>query len=359
MIPVCTPKLPGNELEYVTDCIKTNWISSMGKYVTQFEEEFAHYCGVNYGVAVCNGTVALHLALASLGIGKGDEVIIPDFTMIATANAVLYTGAKPVFVDSELKTWNINPYKIEEKISSKTKVIIPVHTYGHPAEMDVINDIAKKHNLYVVEDAAEAHGAEYYGRRAGSLGDIGCFSFYGNKILTTGEGGMLVTDDKLIADTARSLRNHTLDDSKRRFKHDLMGFNYRLTNIQAAIGVAQLERAEELVNTRINNAFSYNTLLKYEKVVLPPCTPNIKNVYWMYSILVEDAENTAKKMKELGVDTRPFFYPMHKQPMFKGKYKGTYPVSNELSKRGLNLPSSPNLTDKELAKVAEVVSKSI
>ena len=368
MIYVCSPKLGGNELKYVEDCVKTNWISSVGKYVTEFEDKFSSFCDSKYGVAVCNGTVAIHLALVALGIGRGDEVIIPSFTMIATINAVLYSGAKPVLVDSEISTWNIDPEKIEEKITDKTKAIIPVHTYGHPADMDRINDVAKKHNLYVIEDAAEAHGALYKDKKAGSLGDIGCFSFYANKILTTGEGGMLVTDDEKISLKAKFLRNQALSNEKRRFMHEEMGFNYRLTNLQAAVGLAQTEQADFLVQKRIDNAKKYNELLKdIPGIVLPPQAEWAKNVYWMYSVLIDDdfgmdAETVQKELKEKGVDTRPFFYPMHLQPMFKLKEdaqfpdtSGEYPIAEELSRKGINLPSSPELTDDEIKTVADAL----
>lgn len=368
MIPVCKPKISGNELKYVTDCIKTKWISSVGEYVTKFENAFASYCNVKYGIAVCNGTCALHLALASLDIGKGDEVIIPSFTMIATANAIMYTRARPALVDSEMETWNIDPEKIEEKITKKTKAIMPVHTYGHPAKMDMINKIAEEHDLFVIEDAAEAHGAEYKGRKAGNLGDAGCFSFYGNKIITTGEGGMIVTDDKEIAEKAKLLRNQAMTN-KRRFMHEQLGFNYRLTNIQAAIGLAQTEKADELVKDRIRNAEKYNKLLKKIKgVTLPPKAEWAKNVYWMYSILIEDhfgmdASKVEQELKKKGIETRPFFYPMHLQPVFKGKdeifpdISGEYPNAENLSRKGINLPSSNELTEDEIKQIVEALAE--
>src|SRR3989344_1672719 len=224
MIPVCEPTLAGNELKYVTDCVKTNWISSAGKYIKEFEDRFSQFCGVKYGVSCSSGTAAIHLALEALGIGKGDEVIIPTFTMIATANAVIYAGAKPVLVDSELETWNMDVNKIEEKITKKTKAIMPVHTYGHPVDMDPIIKLAKDYNLKVIEDAAEAHGAEYKGKKVGGLSDASCFSFYSNKIITTGEGGMVLTNNDEVAEKARSLRN--LAFTKPRFLHSEIGFNY-------------------------------------------------------------------------------------------------------------------------------------
>ena len=238
-IPVCEPLLGKNELKYVEDCIKTGWISSKGKYIDDFEKKFSAFCGVKHGITTTSGTTAIHLALAALGIKTGDEVIIPDFTMIATANPVVHLGAKPVFVDSDLQSWNIDPKKIEEKITKKTKAILVVHIYGHPCDMDPINEIAKKHNLFLIEDAAEAHGAEYKGRKTGSLSDVACFSFYANKIITTGEGGMVLTNNSEIADKCRLLKDLAFE--KKRFWHHYAGYNYRMTNMQAALGVGQLE----------------------------------------------------------------------------------------------------------------------
>lgn len=361
MIPVCTPTLAGKELEYVTDCIKTNWISSMGAYIEKFEKSFSEFCNAKYGVSCSNGTTALHLALASLGIGKGNEVIVPSFTMVASANSVLYTGAKPVFVDSELETWNMDVKKVKGLINDNTKAIMPVHTYGHPVDMDPLLKIAKKNSLFIIEDAAEAHGAEYKGRRVGSLGDVACFSFYGNKILTTGEGGMVVTNDEKIAEKARLLRNHAF--TKPRFLHYEMGFNYRLTNIQAAIGLAQVERADYLVERRIQNAKLYNSFLKDTKgLTLPPQAEWAKNVYWMYGILVGEQfglnkEGLMEKLKTLGIETRSFFVPMHKQPLFikmLGEMSNC-PNAEYLGERGLYIPSSSSLSKEEITKVADTI----
>ncbi len=366
MIPVCEPVLAGNELEYVTDCIKTSWISSSGKYIARFEESFSRFCQTKYGVACNNGTTAIHLALETLGIGKNDEVIIPTFTMIATCNAVIYSGAQPVLVDAERETWNINTSLIEEKITPRTKAILVVHTYGHPADMDPILELAQKYKLFVVEDAAEAHGGEYKGRRCGSLSDIACFSFYSNKIITTGEGGMVVTNNEMYAEKARRLRNHAFGEP--RFIHHELGFNYRMTNIQAAIGLAQMERADFLVTRRIANARFYNSLLsEIDGVTIPPEKSWAKNVYWMYGILIEDEFGIGKdqlmtKLKEKQVDTRSFFYGMHQQPVFKkGKderfpdCRGSYPVADELSRKGLYLPSSGSLTQPEIETVVKAI----
>jgi len=360
MIPVCEPKLSGKELEYVTDCIKTNWISSKGKYINQFEESFSKYCGTKHGIAASNGTTALHLALASMGIKAGDEVIIPTFTMIATVNSVTYTGAKPVLVDSELETWNMDPTKIEKKITPKTKAIMVMHTYGHPCDMDPINEIAEKHDLFVIEDAAEAHGAEYNGKRTGGLGDAGCFSFYANKIITTGEGGMVVTNDDKIAEMARMLRDQAFEP--KRFIHRYVGFNYRMTNLQAAIGVAQMGIIDESVNTRRKNARFYNSLLKDVKgITLPPEASWAKNVYWMYTVLIEDSFGRSRDelmtyLKEKGIDTRSAFYPVHSQPVYAEQYKGEkYPVADDLGRKGINLPSGNTLTEDQIRQVVETI----
>ncbi len=364
MIPVCEPTLKGNELKYVTECIKTNWISSHGKFIKEFEEVFAAYCGVKYGIACSNGTTALHLALVSAGIKEGAEVIVPDFTMIACANAVIYSNAKPVFVDADPEIWCINPDLIEEKITEKTGAIMPVHIYGHPCDMDSINKIAKQYSLIVLEDAAEAHGAEYKGKKAGSLGDAAAFSFYANKIITTGEGGMVVTDDKKIAERARLLRNHAF--TPERFVHEEIGFNYRLTNLQAAIGVAQMEKVEKLIEARRRNAKLYNEFFeKADWIITPSEKPWAKNVYWMYGIVLEkksglNARTARAKLLKKGIETRAFFYPMHLQPAFRKRrgiagIEGDFPVSTMLSEQGFYLPSSSHLTEDQIEKVAKAV----
>lgn len=363
MIPVCEPFLSGKELEYVTDCLKSNWISSRGKYIQEFEQSFARYCGCQYGVSTTNGTTALHLALVSLGIEAGDEVIMPTFTMIATAFAVAYTGAKPVLVDAEAKTWNTDASQIEARITPRTKVIMPVHIYGHPCDMDPIMKIARKHHLRVIEDAAEAHGAEYKGRKVGGIGDVNCFSFYANKIITTGEGGMVVTDNADIAERARALKDlaHSRD---KRFLHTDIGFNYRMTNLQAAIGLAQFERIEELVDRRRAHAHLYNSLLKdVEGVRLPPEKRWAKNVYWMYGILIEDSfgatrDELMERLKDRGIETRAFFIPVHQQPAFvkMGLFRGEgYPVAEVLSREGLYLPSGSGLTEEQIQEVCGAI----
>lgn len=365
MIPVCEPLLDEKELAYVVDCLKTNWISSQGKYIAAFEEGFANYCGCKYGIATTSGTTALHLALSSIGLVPGDEVIVPAFTMIATVFAIIYCGAKPVLVDALPDTWNIDPLKIEEKITRKTKVILPVHIYGHPCDMGSIMEIAEKYNLWVVEDAAEAHGAEYQGKKAGSIGHINCFSFYANKIITTGEGGMVVTNDERIARKANLLKNLAFSPEVR-FLHTSIGFNYRMTNIQAAIGLAQLEKIDTLVEARRCNANYYNSLLKdIPGITLPTEREGVKNVYWMYSILVEDEFNMSRdelmvRLKERGIETRTFFYPMHQQPVFQemNLFKGEkYPVAEALVQKGLYLPSGPGLRKEEIEEVCLAIKE--
>ncbi len=363
MIPVCEPLLGEKEIEYVLDCLKTNWISSKGKYIEQFEEKFAHYCGGKYGISTTSGTTALHLALASVGIGPGDEVIVPTFTMIATAFAVVYTGANPILVDSEPETWNMDVGQIEEKITDRTKAILPVHIYGHPCDMEPILTLAREHDLYVIEDAAEAHGAEYKGKKAGGIGNIGCFSFYGNKVITTGEGGMVVTSDEGIAERARALKDLAFSREKR-FLHTGLGFNYRMTNIQAAIGLAQFERIDELAEMRRRNARLYNSYLKDIKGIRLPVEKEwAKNIYWMYSILIEDEYGMSRDelmaaLEKKGIETRTFFIPVHEQPAFQkmGLFKEeNYPVAEALSRKGMYLPSSSGLKEKEIRYICNVI----
>ncbi|MDI6826374.1 MAG: DegT/DnrJ/EryC1/StrS family aminotransferase [Candidatus Aenigmarchaeota archaeon] len=361
-IPIASPKLGKKELNYVMDCIKSSWISSRSNYVTEFEEKFSEYCGVRYGITTSSGTTALHLAMASLGIKKGDEVIIPTLTMIATANAVTYTGAKPILVDSEPDYWNIDTDKIQERITDRTKAIVVVHIYGHPVDIDPILDIAEDKELFIVEDAAEAYGAEYKKRRVGGIGDIGCFSFYANKIITTGEGGMLVTDDEKIAERAKILRDHAFSENNR-FWHQSLGFSYRMSALQAAVGLAQLEKIDELVEIRRRNAVLYNKLLKsVQGLTLPTEAKWAKDVYWMYSVLVEkdfgsSRDSLMNRLEKAGIETRSFFIPIHKQPIYAKYYKKQkFPVADELSKKGINLPSGSTLKKEEIKYVCESIS---
>jgi len=366
MIPVCSPLLGKKELEYVIDCMRTNWISSRGKYITEFEEKFAEYCGCKYGITTTSGTTALHLALASIGIKEGDEVVVPAFTMIGSVFPIVYCGAKLVLVDSESETWNMDIDQIEERITNRTRAIMPVHIYGHPCDMDPIMKLARKYGLYVLEDAAEAHGSKYKGRKVGGIGDVGCFSFYANKIITCGEGGMIVTNDEEIADRAKSLKNLSFPKEKRIYLHSEVGFNYRMTNIQAAIGLAQLERIEELIGMRRKNARIYNSLLKNVNGVRLPIEKEwAKNVYWMYSILAEpkskiSRDELIRELEGKKIETRPFFIPMHMQPVFQkiGLFKEeNYPVAEELSRKGLNLPSGSGLKKGQIEYICDVIKE--
>jgi len=358
MIPISKPFLGDNELKYVTDCINSSWISSIGKYVTEFENKFANFCNCRYAISTMNGTVALHLALETLGIKPGDEVIVPSLTFIATANAVKYTGATPVFADSESDTWNIDPFRIEKLINKKTKAIIPVHLYGHPANMDYILKIAKKHDLYVIEDAAEAHGALWKNKKVGSMGDFGCFSFYGNKIITTGEGGMIVTNSKTLYDKAKLLKDHAMSP-KKKYWHPCVGYNYRMTNVQAAIGVAQMEKIDDFIQKRILIASLYNKYLaNINGITLPKQHSYAKNIYWIYTILIEKPYGIgrnylSKILKSHGVDSRPMFYPIHTMPPYKKTFN--LPISEELSKKGLSLPTFYLLSEKEIKKIANII----
>lgn len=366
MIPVCEPALLGNEKKYVLDALESGWISSAGKYIPAFEDAFAKYCGVKHGIAVCNGTVALHLALTALGIGKGDEVIIPDFTMIASAFAVCYTGATPVFIDAEPETWNIDPTKIEEKIAEKTKAIMPVHIWGHPCDMRPIWELAEKYNIKIIEDAAEAHGAEYRGKKCGSIGDIAAFSFYANKIATTGEGGIVVTNDDELAEKCRYYKNLCFPlNGERNYFHNDIGFNYRMSNIHAAIGLAQVEIFDKYVEMRRNNHLLYKKYLNgVPGITLQPEKEWAKNVYWMNGIVVNPEEygmtrdELMIKLHEKGIESRLFFTGMHRQPSLQ-KYgcncQGEYPVSNFLSQNGFYLPSGSRLSEKEIRYICDVI----
>lgn len=365
-IPVCTPLLGGNEIKYVTNAVSTGWISSSGSYVTAFEEAFAKYCGVKYAVAVCNGTVAIHLALSALGIGKGDEVIIPSFTMIATAFAVCYTGATPVFVDADKDTFNIDVTKIEEKITSKTKAIIPVHIFGNMCNMDEIERIAKKHNLFIIEDSAEAHGAEYKGKKSGSFSDIASFSFFANKNLTTGEGGMVVTENEEYYKKCKYFKNMCFPvDAPRVYLHDDIGFNYRMSNLHAAIGLAQVEKADEYRDMRIKNAKLYMKYLSEVPGILFQKDEEYSlNVHWMNTIVIDPKvyghtkDELIAHLKENNIDTRLLFQSMSKQKSLKAygcDCSGTYPVTDWLSDNGFYLPSASSLTEDQIKYIYNVI----
>ena len=401
MIPVNEPLMAKNALKYVSECIETGWISSAGSYINKFEEKFAQYLGAKYAITTTSGTTALHLAVASLGIGRDDEVIIPALTMIAVPYAVLYTGALPVLIDVDPEIFNINPEKIVEFIDREckynphtkqltdmgtnkvVKAIIPVHLYGHPCPMDEIMEIAKNYDLYVIEDAAEAHGALYFSNRlktkenetstgnsnkawkAGSIGDVGCFSFYANKIITTGEGGIVVTKNKEIAEKARRLKD-LAHSPKRRFFHTELGFNYRMTNMQAAIGVAQMEEIDRFIEIKREMARKYRELLgDIEGLTLPVEKEWARNVYWMYAVLVEknlgiSRDEFMQKLREENIDTRTFFVPVNEQLLFRDNesyQSSSFPVSQELSEKGLYLPSGLALSEAQIIKVCDEIKK--
>lgn len=338
--PVAQPDLGGNELKYVTDAVLSTWISSAGKYIDEFENGFAKFCDCKYGVATSNGTVAIHLALLAVGIEPGDEVIVPDFTFAATANAVLHANAKPVIVDIDPITWCIDPIEIEKAITSKTKAIIPVHVYGQPCDMDSIMAIAKKYNLKVIEDCAEAHGAKYKGKVVGSFGDVSCYSFFGNKILTTGEGGMCVTNSESINDMMRVLRDHGMNKQKK-YWHDIVGYNYRMTNLQAALGCAQLERIGELIEQRKAVEQKYISVLKeFSFIKWQENVADREKVTWLVSAWLPNGERDRlfEELKKNQIDVRPFFYPMSEMPLYK-PYVFSATNSQKISKLGFNLPT--------------------
>jgi len=356
-IPISKPSITQKEINYVNDAVKSGWVSSLGKYIDEFEKKFAEYNGVNFGLATSNGTVALHLALESLGIGEGDEVIVPDLTFIATANAVKFTGAEVVTVDVEENTLCINPAAIRKKITPKTKAIIPVHLYGHPANMIEINKIAREHDIFVVEDAAEAHGAEINGQNVGSFGDCSIFSFYGNKVMTSGEGGMLLTDDEKLYLRARHLRDHAMDKNKR-YWHTDVGYNYRMTNLQAALGLAQTERLDELIEKKIEIFNRYTENLKQiEGINLNFQAKWAKNVYWVICLECDFWNEERRSqfqiiLRNKNIDSRPYFYPISDMPMYK---KAITPVVHRIYKKGLNLPTYFDLSLSEVDYICETI----
>jgi perosamine synthetase len=360
--PISQPSITELEIEYVNKAVKSGWVSSLGKYIIDFEKEFAAFCGVQYALATNNGTTAIHLVLASLGIGDGDEVIVPDLTFVATANGVSYTSAKPIIVDIEANNLCIDPEQIRKAITSKTKAIMPVHIYGHPADMDSINAIAKEFGLYVIEDAAEAHGALYKGKKVGGLSDCGVFSFYGNKIITTGEGGMLTTNSKELYDRAKFLRDHAMSPTKR-YWHPEIGYNYRITNLQAALGLAQLHRIEEILSHRKHLIKWYKKYLNTSSSVrLNFESEWAQSSYWLICVEI-DALDRAKreilmdKLREEGVDTRPYFYAITDMPMYQSIFKN--PVSKSKSEIGLNLPTYFDLDETDVEKICKIINSNI
>lgn len=355
MIPISQPKISQREVDYVTDAVRSGWVSSLGAYVDRFEEGFAAFCGTNHGISVSNGTVGLHLALKVLGIGPGDEVIVPDLTFVATANAVVTAGAVPVMVDVCRDTYCIDPKAAEAAITNKTKAIIPVHLYGHPADMPTIMALARRHGLFVIEDAAEAHGASIAGQRVGSFGDCGVFSFYGNKIITSGEGGMITTNSADFYKRARYLRDHAMSKEVR-YWHTEVGYNYRITNIQAALGLAQLEQIDQFNHQRNALLASYRNKLQAHGIECNPCV-RATPVNWISCAVVEGLgrearDRMADTLRAQGVDTRPFFFPMTMFPMYADKDNGRKnPVSYRLSEDGFNLPTFVGMTEEQVSQV--------
>ncbi|MDB0053306.1 DegT/DnrJ/EryC1/StrS family aminotransferase [Alphaproteobacteria bacterium] len=354
-IPVYVPKLSGNEKRYVNECLDTTWISSKGKFISKFEEKFSKFLNVDYSTSVSNGTVALHLALATLGIGKGDEVIVPTLTYIASVNAIAYVGAEPVFADSHSKTWNIDPSKLLELITPKTKAIMVVHLYGNSCDMDNILKICQERNIFIIEDAAEAFGTKYNNKYIGTFGDVATFSFFGNKTITTGEGGMLVTNNKLLIEKANHLKNQGVSSNKE-YWHDVIGFNYRMTNICAAIGLAQLERAKQILSKKRVIFNWYLEYLKGTDIQFQKLYSLSISSYWMVAVL---ASTKAKKdglrnyLKSNGVETRPMFFPVHKMPAFYSA--SSFPVAEQLSRRGLYLPSYPGLSKTDVEIICNLI----
>ena len=365
-IPVNKFSLTGNERKYVIEALESGWISSDGPNVKEFEDKFSEFIGMKHGVTVTSGTVALELAVESLGITKGDEIIVPTFTIISCVNAIIKAGATPIFVDSEIDSWNMDTTKVESLISKSTKAIMPVHTYGLPANIEEISRIAKKYNLYIIEDAAEAHGQHFKGKKCGSFGDVSIFSFYANKIITTGEGGIILTNSDSLAEKLRLLRNLSFETG-RRFIHNQLSSNSRFTNIQAAIGLAQLEKIESTIQKKIQIGKTYSKYLKDNNRIQLPLSSSMgsPNHYWVYGIVLNkslglDNITMMRNLKQFGIETRPFFWPMHLQPAITAKgYKqnSDFPVSVVLANQGLYLPSGIDTSIDEIAYCAKKVNE--
>jgi perosamine synthetase len=357
MIPVNRPLLDGNEGKYLQECIETGWISSEGPFISRFEQAFAQIVGRKHAIAVANGTAAIDISVAALGIGPGDEVIVPSFTIISCVLQIVRAGAKPIFVDSDPQTWNMDVTQIEARLSPRTKAIMVVHIYGLPVDMDPILKLARKYRLKIIEDAAEAHGQTYNGQACGSFGDLSTFSFYPNKLITTGEGGIIMTDNLKLAERCRTLRNLAFQPT-RRFVHRELGWNYRMTNLQAAVGLAQLERYSEFIEIKKKIGQRYNQLLVGTPgLQLPvPRTTYADNIYWVYGVVLKrgiktNARVIMAQLAKLGVATRPFFYPMHQQPVLKKlglTGRQLLPTAAYLGERGFYLPSGLGVTDDEV-----------
>lgn len=364
MIPVNTPMFGGNEKQYLAECIDTGWISSEGPFVKRFESEFAARMGRAHGIAVCNGSAALDIAVSALELGPGDEVIMPSFTIISCAAAVIRSGAIPVFADSEPDTWNLDVKNLEHLVTPRTRAVMPVHIYGLPVDMKPLLEMANENDLRIIEDAAEAHGLDYAGQPCGSFGDISTFSFYSNKHVTTGEGGMLLTDDPVIAERCRSLRNLCFK-LQQRFVHDELGWNYRMSNLQAAVGVAQLEQLDLFVKKKRDMGSLYTELLSDVPGLQLPLlrTDSAENVYWVFGLVLTDeipfdASHVIKRLGEERIGSRPFFWPMHQQPVIRDMGLGgdcCLPVSERLARRGFYVPSGLALTISEIREIADVI----
>jgi perosamine synthetase len=356
-IPIYKPSLTGREKEYVNECLESTWISSKGKYISLFEQNFANYINVKHADSVCNGTVAIHLALLALGIGPGDEVIVPTLTYVASVNSITHTGATPVFCDSLEGTWQMDPADVQRKITAKTKAIMAVHLYGHPCDMDALTSICSKHDLFLIEDCAESMGTLYKGQHVGTFGDISTFSFFGNKTITTGEGGMVVTNDKSLSERSKHIKGQGLAKN-REYWHDIIGYNYRMTNIQAAIGVAQLEQADKFLKQKREIAGWYTKYLDSDKVTYHQETKNTYHSYWMFSILVNKPflrEPLREHLKSHSIETRPLFFPVHTMPMYATRYH-KFEVAESLAARGINLPSHPMLTEAEVKEISQAIN---
>lgn len=360
-LPVAEPSLGGNEMKYVIDCIESLWISSQGSYIDRFQQAFATYLGCDGVLCTSSGTTALHLALVAVGVGPGDEVVVPDITFGASANAVIAAGAKPVFVDIDSETRTMDPASFELAVSEKTRAVMPVHLYGHPCDMDPIMEIAAARNIRVVEDCAEALGAEYRGRKVGTIGDVGCFSFFANKVITTGEGGMVVSANEELNAKMALLRDHGMS-KERRYWHVLPGFNYRMTNLQAAVGVAQMERIERFLQQRRDVVERYDTRLERIPGIRIPTTAEwARNIHWLYSIEVDadvlgiGRDELARRLMSEGFDSRPVFLPLHLQPAYGGGSLGAFPNSERFAERGLSLPTSNGLTVDEVTRVCSAI----
>lgn len=348
--PVYQPLLGGNEKKYVLECMDSTWISSKGKFIAEFENSFASFIGCRHGVAVCNGTVAIHLALVALGIGPHDEVIVPTFTYIASANPVVQLGGTPVFVDSLPDTWQMDPAAVRARITPRTKAIIAVHLYGHPCDMEALSEIAKAHNLYLIEDCAEAIGSAFDGRNVGTFSDAACFSFFGNKTITCGEGGMVLTNQEAFAQKLVHYKGQGLAQG-REYWHDVIGFNYRMTNIQAAIGLAQLEQVESFLARKQQIAALYEEALRGLPLQTHRAVGAVRHSHWMCSILLDQAakrDALRAHLRARGIETRPAFFPLHVMPMYQRPGEA-FPVADSLSARGINLPSYPGLSDEDVA----------